>query len=51
MARAALLAMATVASRNGLSAMILAVQRSTFSGERYAMTARDVMPTTNSLRM
>lgn len=40
MARAALLAMAVVASRNGLSAMIFAVHRSTFSGERFAITAR-----------
>ena len=51
MARAALFAIAVVANRNGFSAMILAVQRSTFSGERLAMTARDVMPTTNNLRM
>ncbi len=51
MARAALFAIAVIANRNGLSAMILAVQRSTFSGERFAITAREVMPTTNSLRM
>ena len=48
---AALLAIAVVAKRNGLSAMIFAVHRSTFSGERFAITARDVMPTTSSLRM
>ena len=51
MARAALLGMAVVANRNGLLAMIFAVQRSTFSGERFAITARDIMPTTISLRM
>ena len=43
MERAALFAIATVASRNGFSAMILAVHKSTFSGERFAITARDVM--------
>ena len=48
---AALLAMAVVASRNGLSAMIFTVQRSTFSGERFAMTAREVILTTSSFRM
>ena len=48
---AALLAIAVVANLNGLLAMIFAVHRSTFSGERFAITARDVMPTTNSLRI
>jgi hypothetical protein len=51
MIRAALFAIAVVARRNGLSAMIFAVHRSTFSGERFAITARDVMPTTSSFRM
>lgn len=50
-ARAALLAIAVVASRNGLSAMIFAVHRPAFSGERFAITARVAIPTANSLRM
>ncbi len=43
--------LSVVANRNGLSAMIFAVHRSPFSGERLAITARDVIPTSNSLRM
>jgi hypothetical protein len=48
---AALLVLAVVACRDGLSAMIFAVHRSTFSGEHFAITAKDIMPTTNSLQM
>src|SRR6056297_729908 len=48
MIRADLFAMATVASRNGFSASILAVQVSAFSGLFFAISARDVIPTINS---
>lgn len=51
MIRADLFAMATVASRNGFSASIFAVQISAFSGFLFAINARDVIPMIKSLRM
>ena len=51
MIRADLLAMATVASRNGFSASSFAVHVSVFSGLFLAISARDVIPMISSFRM
>ena len=48
---AVLLAMATVARRNGFSAVMFAVQTSVRSGCVRASSPRDVMPATSSLLM
>ncbi|WP_299681445.1 hypothetical protein [uncultured Roseobacter sp.] len=50
MIRADLLAMATVASRQGFSSSSLAVQVSALSGLFLASSARDVIPTISSFR-